>query len=350
MKRRVFSELTRKKEKLHLLRGLQKILLDIDRAIAIIRNTEEEAEVVPNLMIGFGIDEVQAEFVAEIKLRNINREYILKRTDELGDLEKEIADLEDILNSRSRIRKIITDELKNIIKKFGEPRKTTIIYDDDAVISSDEPEPENYAVNLFLSREGYFKKITPLSLRMGGEQKYKESDGPFQAFEATNNDELLVFTDKQQVYKVRIREFEDTKASVLGSYLPSVLEMDDGESVIFMHIPGDYSGHLLYFFENGKVARIELSSFATKTNRKKLTGAYSDVSPLKAIVPLTGDMEIAVYSTEGRVIVFNTALLAPKSTRTHARRPGYDVKAQAHTPKSRPCRSDGHQKYRPLPD
>jgi DNA gyrase subunit A len=322
VKRRVFSELTKKKEKLHLLYGLQKILLDIDQAIVIIRNTEEETEVVPNLMIGFGIDEVQAEYVAEIKLRNINREYILKRIDETSALEGEIKDLEDTLGSTRRIKAIIVDELKNVIKKFGAERKTGIIYDDEAEEITEEEQIEDYPVNIFLSREGYFKKITPLSLRMGGEQKYKENDGPFLSFESQNKNDLLVFSDKQQVYKVRIRDFEDTKASVLGTYLPSYLQMDEGENVKYLVDPGDYTGHILFFFENGKAARIELSAYATKTNRKKLTGAYSGASTLVSIIPLqaagtaAGETEIAMYSTEDRVIIFSTSLLAPKTTRS----------------------------------
>ncbi len=316
VKRRVYSEMTKKKEKLHLLYGLGKILLDIDKAIAIIRNTEEEAEVVPNLMIGFGIDEAQAEFVAEIKLRNINREYILKRTNETSELEEEIRDLEDTLANVRRIRAIIVDELKNVMKKYGAERKTVIVYDDEVEEIAEEEQVEDYPVHIFLSREGYFKKITPLSLRMGGEQKYKENDGPFLAFESQNKNELLVFSDKQQVYKVRVHDFEDTKASVLGTYLPAFLEMDEGENVKYLLDPGDYTGHVLFFYENGKVARVELSAYATKTNRKKLTGAYSDASPLVCILPLPAETEIALYSSEGRVVVFDTSLLAPKTTRT----------------------------------
>ena len=316
VKRRVYSELQKKKDKLHLLRGLQKILLDIDKAIAIIRATEEEAEVVPNLMIGFGIDELQAEYVAEIKLRNINREYILKRTQESGDLEREIEDLEDTLRSRQRINSIIVKELKEVIKKYGEERRTKIVFEDEIETFDPEDHVEDYTVNIFLSREGYFKKITPLSLRMGGEQKYKDSDGPFICFEAQNKNELLVFTDKQQVYKARIRDFEDTKASNLGAYLPTALEMDEGENVIYVLDPGNYSGHILFFFANGKAARIELSTYATKTNRKKLTGAYSDKSPVCAVIPLYEDIEFAVYSNDGRTVIFNSSLLAPKTTRT----------------------------------
>ena len=316
VKRRVFCELSKKKDKLHLLQGLQKILLDIDRAIAIIRNTDEEAEVVPNLMIGFGIDEVQAEYVAEIKLRNINREYILKRTEETSSLEDEISDLEDTLGSIRRIKSIIVSELKSIIKKYGTERKTAIVYDNNIETYREEEHVEDYPVNLFLSRDGYFKKITPLSLRMGGEQKYKESDGPFLSFESQNKNELLIFTDRQQVYKARLSDFEDTKASVLGTYLPTFLQMDEGENVRHILDPGDYSGHVLFFFENGKAARIELATYATKTNRKKLTGAYSASSPLISVAGLEIDTEMAIYSTEGRVLIFSTSLLVPKTTRS----------------------------------
>ncbi len=316
VRRRVYFDLAKKRDKLHLLNGLKKILLDIDKAIAVIRNTELEAEVVPNLMIEFGIDRIQAEYVAEIKLRNINKEYILKRVEETEQLEKDIADLEDILNSPRRVKKIVIDELQEVSKKYPTPRKTTIVYADEVEEPEVGSEIENYAVTLFLSREGYFKKITPLSLRMGGEQKYKENDVPFQEFEASNRDELLIFTDKQQVYKVRVSDFDDSKASVLGVFLPSHLEMDEGESVMCMINPGDYSSHLLLFYANGKVARLELSSYATKTNRKRLTGAYSDKSPLISILPLAQEREIAVFSTEGRAMVFSTALLTPKTSRT----------------------------------
>ncbi|MDR1589223.1 MAG: topoisomerase IV [Oscillospiraceae bacterium] len=318
VKRRVYHEMERKRERLHLLRGLGKILLDIDRAIAIIRGTEEESEVVPNLMIGFGIDETQAEYVAEIKLRNINREYILKRTQETAQLEKEIEDLRDILDSPKRVREIITGELKDVIKKYGAERRTDIVYDDAAAVPDEEDAAPDYPVNLFLSREGYFKKITPLSLRMGGEQKYKESDGPFLAMESRNRGELLVFTDKQQVYKTRVGDFEDTKASALGTFLPSFLNMDEGESVAYALDPGDYTGSIIIFFENGKAARVELSAYATKTNRKKLTGAYSDRSPAVAFVAAGDDIELAVYSSDDRAVVFSAALIAPKAARaTH---------------------------------
>jgi len=315
IRRRVWCELTKKKDKLHLLEGLQKILLDIDKAIEIIRNTSEEADVVPNLMIGFGIDEIQAEYVAEIKLRNINKEYILKRTDEINRLEQEIKELQDIHNSEDKVRDIIVIELEDVMKKYGQERKTGIVYDDTSLQYNEDEQEEDYPVTVFLSREGYFKKITPQSLRMNSEQKYKESDGLFQSFEARNKGEMMVFTDKQQVYKMRLRDFDDTKASALGSYLPSVLGMDEGESVIYMIDPGDYSGHVLFFYENGKAARVELSAYVTKTNRKKLTGAYSDKSPIMSILMLTEETEIAVYSTEGRAVVFSSALLTPKSTR-----------------------------------
>ena len=316
VKRRVYCEQQKKKDKLHLLRGLQRILLDIDKAIAIIRATEEEAEVVPNLMIGFGIDERQAEYVAEIKLRNINREYILKRTEEISELESEIEDLEETLRSSRRISSIIVKELKEIIKKYGEERRTVIVYEDEIETFDAEEHIEDYAVNIFMSREGYFKKITPLSLRMGGEHKYKDADGPFLSFESQNKNELLVFTDKQQVYKARVRDFEDTKASSLGAYLPTALEMDEGENAIYLLDPGDYSGHIIFFFENGKAARIELSTYATKLNRKKLTGAYSDKSPVRSVIPLSEDMELAVYSSDGRAVVFSSSLLVPKTTRS----------------------------------
>ncbi|MCL2392633.1 MAG: DNA topoisomerase (ATP-hydrolyzing) subunit A [Oscillospiraceae bacterium] len=316
VRRRVYCELNKKKEKLHLLIGLQKILLDIDKAISIIRATEEETEVVPNLMIGFGIDELQAEYVAEIRLRNINREYILKRTQETGALREEIEDLEDTLKSAKRINSIIIKELKDVIKKFGIERRTKIIYEDEIESFDEEEHIEDYAVNIFMSREGYFKKITPLSLRMGGEQKYKDTDGPFLSFESSNKNELLIFTDRQQVYKARMRDFEDTKASNLGTYLPTALEMDEDENVIYMLDPGDYSSHIIFFFENGKAARIELSTYATKLNRKKLTGAYSDKSPISAIVPINEDLELAVFSSDGRTLIFNTSLMAPKTTRS----------------------------------
>ena len=315
VKRRVYYILNKKREKLHLLQGLKRILLDIDKAIRIIRETEEEAEVIPNLMIGFGIDQVQAEYVAEIKLRNINKEYILKRVQETAALADEIDDLEDTLAKPGRIRRIIIDELTEVRKKYAVPRRTEIVYSHEIEEESEEDAPEDYPVHLFLSREGYFKKITPQSLRMSGEQKYKEGDGPSQYFEATNNTELMFFTDKQQVYKTRASEFGETKASLLGDYLPGKLGMDAGENVIFLCLPGDYSGSLLFAFENGRVARVALSAYATTSNRRKLTGAYCDKFPLVQILPLTEDKELALLTNEPRALLVHTALLAPKATR-----------------------------------
>ena len=316
VRRRLYFILGKKRDKLHLLKGLQRILLDIDKAIRIIRETEEEAEVIPNLMIGFGIDQVQAEYVAEIKLRNINKEYILKRTRETDALRDEIDDLEDTLNDPRRVKKILVDELTAAARKYGEPRKTEILYEHQQLeLPEEEPEAE-YPVRLFLSREGYLKKITPQSLRMSGEQKYKEGDGLRQSFETTSNAELMLFTDRCQVYKVRLGEFEDSKASVLGDYLPAKLKMDEGESVIYVLLPGDYAGSLLFLYENGKAARIELTAYQTASNRRKLTGAYSDKAPLAAILRLTEDGEVAVCSDEPRCLILHTALLAPKTTRT----------------------------------
>ena len=315
VRRRVYFVLHKKQEKLHLLQGLKRILLDIDKAIEIIRRTEEEAEVVPNLMIGFGIDQVQAEYVAEIKLRNINKEYILKRVQETAALEEEIEDLEDTLQKPARIRKIIVGELEEVRKKYAQPRKTEIIFSHEAEYEEEPEETPDYPVTLFLSREGYFKKITAQSLRMSGEQKFKEGDELFRQVEATNNTELMFFTDRQQVYKVRAADFADGKASLLGDYLPTKLGMDEEEKVIDLVLPGDYSGHVLFFFENGKCARVSLSAYATTSNRRKLTGAYSDKSPLAALVPLTEDRELALISTEPRALLLHTALLAPKTTR-----------------------------------
>ena len=318
VKRRIYFVLGKKKDKLHLLKGLKRILLDIDKAIRIIRETEEEAEVIPNLMIGFGIDQIQAEYVAEIKLRNINKEYILKRTRETDALRDEIDNLEDLLNSPNRIRKVITEELQAAAEKYGEPRRTTIVYPHEITsYTPEEEQKEEYPVSVFLSREGYFKKITPASLRMNSEQKFKEGDALRQSFETTSNTEVMFFTDRCQVYKTRLGEFDDAKASVLGEYLPAKLKMDAGENVIFMVLPGaDYAGSLLFFFENGKAARVELKSYQTASNRRKLTGAYSDKSPLACIRRLDEDCELAVYSNEPRCLIFHTALLAPKTTRS----------------------------------
>ncbi|MBM6722306.1 DNA gyrase/topoisomerase IV subunit A [Pseudoflavonifractor phocaeensis] len=317
VRRRTYHVMKKKQEKLHLLKGLKKILLDIDRAIKIIRETEEDAEVVPNLMIGFGIDQLQAEYVADIKLRNINKEYILKRIEEVAGLEEEIADLQDIVNNPGRIKKIIVSELSAVKKKYAAPRRTEIIYDyQSASPQEEEDETPDYPVHVFCSREGYFKKITPQSLRMNSEQKYKEGDGPFLQWEGNNRDELLVFTDKQQCYKTRLADFDDAKASVLGDFLPTKLGMEPGEGFVWACLTSDYSGSLLFFFENGKVARVELAAYQTQTRRKKLTGAYSDKSPLAAAFHLTQEQEMAVISTEGRCLVFHTAVLNPKATRS----------------------------------
>ena len=317
VRRRTYFTMNRKKEKLHLLLGLRRILLDIDRAIQIIRDTEEDAEVVPNLMIGFGIDQTQAEYVADIRLRNINKEYILRRTQEVDELQAEIADLEDLVSSPKRIKKQITQELTEVKKKYATPRRTEIIYDHQSQTeAAPEDETPDYPVHLFLSREGYLKKITPQSLRMASDQKYKDGDGPFLQWEANNRDELLVFTDRQQCYKTRLSDFDDTKASVLGDYLPTKLAMDQEERPLWACIPGDYSGNLLFFFDNGKVARVELSAYQTQTRRKKLTGAYSDKAPLVTAFLVREDFEAAVYTTEGRCMIFHTSALNPKTTRT----------------------------------
>ena len=316
VRRRVYFDLAKKKDKLHLLKGLERILLDIDKAIAIIRETELEADVVPNLMMGFGIDQIQAEYVAEIKLRNINREYILKRTDETSDLEQQIEELEGILNNRRKIKGIIIDELKQILKKFPSPRRTGIVYADEIEEFDEEQQIEDYSVTLFLSREGYFKKITAQSLRMSGEQKYKEGDGLRVSFEASNRGELLFLTDRQQIYKARVSDFEDGKASVLGVYLPTRLQMDEGENIISMIDPGDYSRNLLLIFENGKAARIDMAAYETKTNRRKLVNAYSDKSPVAAVMVIGEEMDVACYSSDDRVLVFNTAQLQVKTSRS----------------------------------
>ena len=315
VRRRVFFQRQKKQEKLHLLKGLRRILLDIDKAIALIRETELESEVVPNLMIGFGIDRQQAEFVADIKLRNINREYILRRTQEVEELEREIAELDALLQSEKKLRGVIVKELNAIAEKYGEPRRTGILYDSVSYEPDDEPETPDYPVSVFVSREGYFKKITPKSLRMADEQKFKEGDSLLFSCETTNAAELMVFSDRCQVYKARCADFEDTKASALGDYLPGKLGFDEGENFFALCMPGDYSGSVLFVFENGKVAKVELAAYQTKSNRRKLTGAYSDKSPLKALFRLTEDVQLALYSTEGRALVFSTAQLAAKTTR-----------------------------------
>ena len=316
VRRRIYHTLGKKKDKLHLLQGLQKILLDIDRAIAIIRETELEEEVVPNLMIGFGIDQIQAEYIAEIKLRNINREYILKRTQETAALEREIGELEDTVNSVRKVKAIIVQELENVAKKYGQERKTTIVYDDVLESIEEEDETPDYPVTMFVTRDGYLKKITPQSLRMSGEQKLKEGDRLVAAMETSNRAEILVFTDRFQVYKASLWEFDDSKASVLGDYLPAKLGFEEGESVVQVCLPGDYSGFMLFAFENGKAAKVALSAYDTKSNRRRLTGAYSDKSPLRAILCLPQETDLAFYSTDGRVLVVDTALLSAKTTRT----------------------------------
>ncbi len=315
VRRRTYFELNKKKEKLHLLKGLERILLDIDKAIEIIRNTELEAEVVPNLMMGFGIDQVQAEFVAEIRLRNINREYILKRTAETAELERDIEDLEELLGSRRRIKGVIIDELKQIIKKYPSPRRTGLVHAVELEEPTENELAEDYPVTLFLSREGYFKKINAQSLRMSGEQKYKEGDGLRQSFESSNRHELLILTDRQQIYKTRVSDFEDGKASALGVYLPTRLQMEEGESVISMVDPGDYRKDLLLLFENGKAARVSLSAYETKTNRKKLVKAYSDKSPLVSVLVLDEEKDLALYTSDDRALIFNSSLLQTKASR-----------------------------------
>ena len=315
VRRRVSYRKARKAEKLHLLRGLKRILLDIDKAIAIIRETESDAEVVPNLMIGFGIDRLQAEYVAEIKLRNINKEYILKRTDEVDALAAEIAELEAVLGSKVRLRGIIVEELEAIAEKYGKERRTGIVYAAEEDTAESEEQIADYPVSIFLSREGYFKKITPQSLRMSGEQKYKEGDSLLRSVETSNAAELLFFTDRCQVYKARCADFDDGKASVLGDYLPSKLGFDEGESIIDVCLPGDWSGNMLFVFENGKAAKVALTEYRTKSNRRKLTGAYSDKSPLRALFLLHQDEQLVLYSTDGRALIFSTAQLAAKTTR-----------------------------------
>ena len=316
VKRRIFFQIQKKEDRLHLLKGLERILLDIDKAIKIIRETELDAEVIPNLMIGFGIDEIQANFVAEIKLRNINKEYILKQTKAISELEKEIAELRSTLNSHKKLQNVIITELKRVAETYGQPRKTEIIYE-TALPEQEEEEEQvpDYPVTLFLSKEGYLKKITAQSLRMSGEQKFKEGDGLRYSVETSNKEELLVFTDQFQCYKTRLSNFEDGKASQLGDYLPQKLGMDPGESVIQVVLPGDYKGFVLFFFENGKVAKVPLSAYETKTNRKKLTGAYSDKSPLVDARGLTEDVQMAIYTTDGRAVIFSTAQLLPKTTK-----------------------------------
>ena len=317
VKRRLFFQIQKKQDRLHLLKGLERILLDIDKAISIIRETELENEVVPNLMIGFGIDEIQANFVSEIKLRNINKEYILKQTKATSQLEQEIEELQDTLNSPRKLKNVIIQELRQVSEKYGQPRKTEILYNiEEAEPENEEESVPDYPVTVFVSKEGYLKKITAQSLRMSGEQKFKEGDSLAYSREATNREELLVFTDRFQCYKTRLSDFEDGKASLLGDYLPQKLGMDPGENILQVIFPGDGKGFVLFFFENGKVAKVPLSAYETKTNRKKLTGAFSDKSPVVKILSLPTDAQIAMHSSDGRAMIFSTAELLPKTTRS----------------------------------
>ena len=316
VRRRLYFQVQKKQDRLHLLKGLERILLDIDKAIAIIRETELEEEVVPNLMIGFGIDEIQANYVAEIKLRNINKEYILKQTKAIDQLQQEIAQLEATLNSPKKLQNVIKKELEQVAAKYGQPRKTQIVYDaPDAGQEDPQEEIPDYPVTVFVSKEGYLKKITQASLRMSGEQKFKEGDTLSFSAEATNRSEILVFTDRFQCYKSRLSDFEDGKASQLGDYLPTKLEMEQGESVVQVVLPGSYQGFVLFCFESGKLAKVPLSAYETKTNRRKLTGAYSDKSPVKSVLSFEEDSQIALYSSDGRALVVSTALMSPKTTR-----------------------------------
>ena len=316
VRRRTHFDLTKKKDKLHLLRGLQAILLDIDKAVSIVRETDEETAVVPNLMAGFGIDEVQAEYVAEIKLRHLNREYILKRTDEITSLEKDIEDLQSILDSKTKVKNIIIAELQKVMKQYGQPRKSMLIYAEDVEEVSLEEIIPDYPVHLFFSREGYFKKITPQSLRMSGEQKLKEGDAVSQQMEATNSCDLLFFTDRATVYKAKASDFPDTKASVIGEYVAAKLGMEEGENAIYMAATKGYEGHMLFFFENGKVARVDMESYATKTNRRRLVGAYSDKVPVAAICYVPEPAEVLMTSTDGRMLLIASEAVPTKTTRS----------------------------------
>jgi DNA gyrase subunit A len=315
VRRRTYFDLNKKKEKLHLLQGLQVILLDIDKAIRIVRETEEEAEVVPNLMIGFGIDQTQAEYVAEIKLRHLNREYILKRTQEIEELEKAIAELESILSSKAKVKSIIVKELEEVAQKYGQPRRSMILYADEVEEVEITEEVPEYPVNLFFTKEGYFKKITPQSLRMSGEQKLKEGDEIAQQMEEQNSAELLFFSDKCQVYKMKASDFADTKASVLGEYIPAKAQMDENERAVYMAVTHEYDGYMLFFFENGKVAKVDMSAYQTKQNRKKLLNAYSDKSPLTVALYVKEDQEVLLTASSGRMLLFHTGLIQPKTTK-----------------------------------
>ncbi len=315
VRRRTFFDLSKKREKLHLLQGLAAILLDIDKAIRIVRETAEEAEVVPNLMIGFGIDQVQAEYVAEIRLRHLNREYILKRTEETSQLEKDIAQLEAVLGSKAKMQAIIIKELEAVVKTYGQPRRTILLYADELQETVIREEVPDYPVHLFFTQEGYFKKITPQSLRMSGDHKLKEGDALAQTLESQNSAELLFFSDQCQVYKSRAADFDDSKTSVLGDYIPAKMQMEEGERAVYMACTQDFSGYMLFVFENGKAAKVELSAYQTKTNRKKLLSAYSDKSPLAAVLQLREDCEVLLTASSGRMLLFHTGLIAPKATK-----------------------------------
>lgn len=314
--RRVNFSLAKKRKQLHLLKGLSKILLDIDKAIKIVRETENESDVVPNLMIGFGIDETQAEYVAEIKLRHLNREYILKRIDDIEALENEIAELEEVLSSEKKKKQIIISELQNVIKKYDTGRKSEILYEIPEDVEAEEPEVADYPVTVFLTHGGYLKKIKTANLRMSGEQKVKEGDAVARSVECSNKDELLVFTSKHQVYKAKLDDFPDTKASVLGEYLPGKLEMEEEETALYTAVISKYQGYMIFVFENGKLAKVDLSAYETKTNRKKLINAFSDKSPLAAAVYLEEDADIVITSQAGRNLLINTAVILPKTTKS----------------------------------
>lgn len=316
VRRRTYYDMSRKSEKLHLLKGLKAILLDIDKAVRIVRETDEEAEVVPNLMIGFGIDKEQAEYVAEIRLRHLNREYILKRTEEISKLEEEIDQLKAILESKAKVKSIIISELQRVSKEYGQPRKSMLLYASELTETVEEEETPDYPVHLFFTKEGYFKKITPLSLRMSGEHKLKEGDVISQQIEGSNSMELLFFTDRCQVYKAKASDFSDTKASVMGDYIPAKLAMEEGENALYMAAVKEYTGYMVFFFENGKAAKVDMSTYETKTNRKKLVGAYSDKSPVVAMYYVPEDEEFLLTNAQGRILLVHSGAVASKSTRS----------------------------------
>lgn len=315
VRRRTQFTLDKKADKLHLLQGLEKILLDIDKAIKIIRETESESEVVPNLMIGFGIDKVQAEYIAEIKLRHLNKEYILKRTKDIEDLQKEIAELSAVLESKNKQKKIIISELTEVSKKYSSDRKSQILYDVDEYNADEEQSIEDYPVTLFITKEGYLNKIKSANLRMSGEQKVKEGDEVERTFECSNKDEILAFTDKFNVYKAKVDDFDDSKASQLGTFVASKLEMEQDEKVVYICVIREYKGYMIFAFENGKVAKVDISAYQTKTNRKKLIKAYSSKAPLTAVKYIEEDAELVLTSSNGRMLILNTGAISPKSTK-----------------------------------